>query len=193
MVQRNPIVPRDRRQGIADRTRRQEEAGPWSTPRQVSLRGPRKRLAPHDAPRRSASRPPRVPPEPAELALEAAGWEPLVTARPGDPIFSVKEQMDRRGVDGVVIVHPGGIPVGSFGWEQMERVPLPLDVPREEMSVGPHARPSTVVFTPETAVREAVRVLPRGWLPVGPVRQNGELVGMVSRRRLDALLDRLAP
>ena len=129
--------------------------------------------------------PRRLAPRPAGATLEAVTWEPFVAVRPSDPVSLAREEMERHGVEGVVVVHPGGIPVASFGREQLQSPPLPRGVPPDQLPVGPYARRSRIVFTPQTTVRDALRALHRRGMPLAPVRRDGTFVGVVSRRRLE--------
>ena len=124
-------------------------------------------------------------PRPAGPALEDVGLEPLVTLPPHRTVAEARDLITSGESDGIVIVHPGGVPVAVFGREHLQSPPLPRGVPWDELMVGPYARRSRIVFTPQTSVRDAVRVMHRRRVTVVPVRKNGKIVAMVSRRHLE--------
>ena len=128
----------------------------------------------------------KLPPRPAGTTLEDIGLEALVTLPPHRTVAEAHDLMQTHGADGVVIVHPGGIPVAVLGREHLQSPPLPRGVPWNELVVGPYAKRSRIVFSPQTRVKDAVRVMHRRGVTVAPVRKEGKITAMVSRRHLEA-------
>lgn len=124
------------------------------------------------------------------MRLKDVPWDPAVICGPETWVAEAARQMDKHDVDGVIIVQGWNRPVACFGRDHLQSPPLPEGVRWQDWPIGPAATVCTFSLTPETTVERALQMMRRRHLPVVPVADNGEIAGVISRRRLGAWLDR---
>jgi CBS domain-containing protein len=120
------------------------------------------------------------------MRLDEVPWACAVTGTPETHIEAAVRLMDSRGCDGIVLLDEGGIMVGCFTRDHLESPLLPHRDSWGQLPVGPYASPCTFYVAPETSVQEALHLMRTRGLYALPVRRNGKLAGMVTRRDLEA-------
>jgi CBS domain-containing protein len=124
------------------------------------------------------------------MKLKDVPWDPAVICDSETWVAEAARQMDKHGVDGVIITQGRNQPVACFGRDHLQSPPVPPGVRWQDWPIGPAASVCTFALTPETTVERALQIMRRRHLPVAPVAHNGEIAGVVRRRRLEAWLDR---
>jgi len=117
------------------------------------------------------------------MRIDQIGWQDLISCTPDTPIMTVRALLDLHHVDGLLLID-GGLVMGSFDRSDLSRQELFRGAKSDRQPIGPYARGCTASVVPEMDAETALTTMARHRCSVLPVKQNGKIVGMVTRSYL---------